>query len=74
VIATKDGSTIKLTIGQQTVFVNGKATQLAVKAQIIHDSTMVPLRFVSEALGSAVKWDAATATAIITSSATQAVK
>ncbi|BFH67321.1 hypothetical protein J27TS7_15760 [Paenibacillus dendritiformis] len=66
--ATKGNTTIKLTIGQTTAYVNGKAVQLAAKGETINGSTMVPLRFVSEALGGEVKWDSKTMTAYIESS------
>ncbi|MDU5141836.1 MAG: copper amine oxidase N-terminal domain-containing protein [Paenibacillus dendritiformis] len=70
--ATKGNTTIKLTIGQSTAYVNGKAVQLAAKGETINGATMVPLRFVSEALGGEVKWDATTMTAYITSSKSEA--
>jgi hypothetical protein len=67
VTAIKGGTSIKLTIGAQTANVNGAAVQLAAKAEIINGSTMVPLRFVSEALGADVQWDNVNTMAIITS-------
>jgi hypothetical protein len=67
VTATKGGTAIKLTIGQQSAFVNGKAVSLVAKAEILNGSTMVPLRFVSEALGADVQWDNVNTMAIITS-------
>lgn len=69
VTANKGDTTIKLTVGQSTAIVNSKTVTLAAKAEVINGSTMVPLRFVSEALGADVKWDNATSTAIITSPA-----
>lgn len=65
--ATKGSTTIKLTIGQPTAYVNGKAVQLSAKGEVINGATMVPLRFVSEALGGEVKWDSKTTTAYIDS-------
>ncbi len=55
--ATKDNMAMSLTINKDTAFVNGKEIKLAQKASVINHSTMVPLRFVSEALGANVKWD-----------------
>jgi hypothetical protein len=67
VTATKDGTSIIIQIGSKTATINGKAVTLAAPATIINGSTMVPLRFVSEALGSGVKWDGKTNTATIKS-------
>jgi len=47
------------------IFVNGLEVVTDVPAQIVDDRTMVPVRFVSEALGATVTWDAETRTAII---------
>lgn len=58
VTATKDDTEIKLKIDDITASVNGKAVELSVAPVIIGDSTMIPLRFVSEALGYSVYWDA----------------
>lgn len=55
VTATKDGTSIIIRIGSKTATINGKAVTLAAPATIINGSTMVPLRFVSEALGSGVE-------------------
>lgn len=65
VTATKGNTTIKLTIGNNYAYVNGKKVALAAEAIIVNGSTMVPLRFVAEALGAKVAWDGATKTAII---------
>ncbi|MFE5318947.1 stalk domain-containing protein [Paenibacillus sp. NPDC056579] len=50
-IGTKDGLEIELTINDNNAKVNGKSILLDVPAQMIQDSTMVPLRFVSENSG-----------------------
>lgn len=57
VTATKDDKTIMLTIGESTAYVNGLEKYLEVPPQIINRSTMVPLRFVSEAFGADVAFD-----------------
>ena len=67
VIAQKDGTEIKLTIGEDTAYVNGEANKLLVPAEIKNSRTMVPLRFVSEALGAQVDWDGETKTVTIAS-------
>ncbi|MEJ8547237.1 copper amine oxidase N-terminal domain-containing protein [Brevibacillus borstelensis] len=59
VTATKDNNTIQLTIGSKVAYKNGKKINLDVPAQLYNgDTTMVPIRFVSEALGAKVGWDA----------------
>jgi len=67
VTATKDKTTISIKLGAKTATVNGNIVTLAAPARILNGSTLVPLRFVSEALGANVKWDAVTYTASITS-------
>ncbi|MBQ6555661.1 MAG: copper amine oxidase N-terminal domain-containing protein, partial [Firmicutes bacterium] len=57
---------IKLTIGEETALVNGEENKLLVPAEIKNSRTMVPLRFVSEALGAKVDWDGETKTITIT--------
>ena len=65
VTAEKDGIEIKLTIGNDIAFVNGAENKLLVPAEIKNSRTMVPLRFVSEALGAKVDWDGSTKTITI---------
>ncbi|SEO80248.1 InlB B-repeat-containing protein [Paenibacillus sp. OV219] len=66
VIATKGKTVIKLTIGKAVAYVNNKPVKLALPAEAPNGSTMVPLRFVSEALGNKVSWDGAKQTISIT--------
>jgi outer membrane protein assembly factor BamB len=56
--ARKGTAETVLTIDQDTAWVNGKSVKLELPPQIIHEKTMVPLRFVSEALGGEVEWKA----------------
>jgi hypothetical protein len=56
VTATRAGTDIRLRIGERTAFVNGRPTMLDVPATIYRGTTMVPLRFMSEALGADVEW------------------
>jgi alpha-tubulin suppressor-like RCC1 family protein len=67
VTGTKGNIMIQLTVGKNVASVNGKKVTLSTSAQLLNGSTMVPLRFVSEALGGTVNWDSATSTAIIKS-------
>ncbi len=66
VTAAKGGTEIKLTLGGMA-FKNGSPVGLDVPARLVNGRTMVPLRFVSEALGCQVAWDGATRTVAITS-------
>ena len=54
--AEKGSSTIILPIGSQTAVVNGQPESLSQPAQVVAGSTLVPLRFVAEALGAYVDW------------------
>ncbi|UZN01429.1 copper amine oxidase N-terminal domain-containing protein (plasmid) [Lysinibacillus sp. MHQ-1] len=63
--ATKDTTNISLKLGTKTAVINGQAVSIDVPAQIRNGTTLVPLRFISEALGANVKWDNKTLTATI---------
>ncbi|RJR26674.1 MBL fold metallo-hydrolase [candidate division WWE3 bacterium] len=65
--ASKGSTQIQLKIGSTTAYRNGQAVTLAVPGKVINGSTLVPLRFVSEALGADVKWDGPSQTITITS-------
>jgi hypothetical protein len=60
---------IRLQLGSRTAYINDRPTTLDVPAMAIRGRTMVPLRFVSEALGAMVEWDGATRTVVITTGA-----
>ena len=66
VTAQKEDTTISLTIGETTAYVNGEAYQLDVPAQIRDGRTLVPVRFLSENFHLTVNWDASTNTVEIT--------
>lgn len=57
VTAVKESTTVILKIGSTQPTINGTVKSISTPAQIINSSTMVPLRFVSEALGADVNWD-----------------
>ena len=57
---------IVLTVGKESAEVNGESLTLDLKAQLINGRTMVPLRFVSQALGAKIDWVPATRTVLIT--------
>ncbi|MCJ8012939.1 stalk domain-containing protein [Paenibacillus sp. KQZ6P-2] len=67
VIATKGKTTLTYHIGEHTASLNGKKVAVDVPGQIVNGYTLIPLRFVSEALGSSVNWDPNTKTVQITS-------
>ncbi len=58
VTVTKGSDKIVLTIGSNKALVNGKEVTLDSPATIIKDKTYIPVRFVSEAFGYKVKYDA----------------
>ena len=72
--AKKGNTTVWLKIGSTTTKVNGKNVTISVPAQVVSGSTLVPLRFISEALGAKVDWNQTSKTIKITSGATSTVK
>ncbi|CAM2945750.1 copper amine oxidase N-terminal domain-containing protein [Paenibacillus sediminis] len=54
--AVKGNTVIEHTIGEKTAIINGQSTTLAMPSLVINGRTLVPLRFVSEALGAQVEW------------------
>lgn len=65
VVALRGNTTIELRIGSTQASVNGQARQLSVPATLVNGSTLVPLRFLSEALGAQVRWNAPSRTVAI---------
>jgi len=65
--ATKGSTTVDLQLGSRQAYVNGQPVTLEVPAMAINGRTLVPIRFVSEALGAQVGWDGLTKTVIINS-------
>ncbi len=70
VTATRGDVDLSLKIGERNAVVNGQAVTLDVPAQELRGSTLVPLRFMGEALGADVKWDNTTNTVNITTAGT----
>ena len=58
ITAQKRNSRVKLAIGQLDASVDGRPVHMDVPATLFGATTMVPLRFVSEALGAHVRWNA----------------
>jgi hypothetical protein len=65
VTVTRNGITVKLFIDSTTAYVDGKEVTLEVAASITEGNTVVPVRFISEALKAAVKWENETKSVII---------
>jgi hypothetical protein len=69
----QDDETIWLRVGVNHAKVDNKIVPLSAAPVLYQDRTMVPLRFVAEALGSTVSWDPKTKTiTILTKKNTQA--
>jgi len=56
ITATKDSNTIVLIAGKQEALINGNVYHLDVPASVVEGRVMVPLRFISKALGAEVTW------------------
>lgn len=69
ITAYKGGNTVTLKIGSTAATVNGDNVKLDVPARAINGNTVVPLRFIGEALGQNVNWNAASQSVIITTTA-----
>lgn len=67
ITAIKDSTEIIIQIGSTFASVDGKTQQLSARATMIGGRTLVPLRFISEALGADVVWQGATRTVLISS-------
>lgn len=61
----KGATTVSIQIDNTTAYVNGEARALDVPAQLINNRTMVPARFISEAMGCGVTWYQQTQTAAV---------
>ncbi len=65
ILAVKGATNVQLRLGEARAQVNGNERVLSVPAQAVNGTTLVPLRFVSEALGAGVKWRPASRTVVI---------
>jgi len=66
VVVVRSGSYVSLVVGARTASINGATVPLDAPAQVVRGRVLVPLRFVGEALGAQVAWQAATRTVVIT--------
>ena len=62
---TEPETMVKLEIGNEKATVNGETKELDVPVFTEQGRTFLPVRFVAEALGANVNWDAATKTVTI---------
>jgi hypothetical protein len=60
-----NGKLVVIVIDQFTYYVDGQALEMDTRAIILNYRTMVPIRFISQALGAGVIWDADTNSVII---------
>lgn len=69
VTATKGDAKLTYRLGESLANLNGRTLQVDVPGQVVDGHTLVPLRMVSEALGSTVVWEEDARTVRITSAA-----
>ena len=72
VTAFRGATRITLPIGGRQALINDRAVTLDAPARVVNGSTLVPLRFVAEALGAQVSYDVNTNTVAIASGANAA--
>ncbi len=65
VTLTKGDATVVFTIGSTSYTVNGETKTADVAPEIASDRTMLPARYVAEAFGAVVGWDAVTQTVVV---------
>ena len=66
VSAVKGTTTLTYRIGNQTAQLDDQTINLTIPGMISHGYTLLPLRIMSEALGSQIDWDATTHTILVT--------
>jgi hypothetical protein len=65
--ATKGDRVVQLALGSREAMINGQMSYLDVPANTLGGRTLVPLRFVSEALGADVRWNPSSRTVALSS-------
>jgi len=66
VVLIKEGSVVKLTIGSNIMTINGTPITMDVAPEIVDPGrTMLPIRWVGQALGCTINWDNATQTVTV---------
>lgn len=67
ILATSQGKSLRLVVGQQSALVNGEVKTFDVAPQIVNGRTLVPIRLFGEAFGAKVTWEPETRTANVRS-------
>ncbi|MCS5695459.1 copper amine oxidase N-terminal domain-containing protein [Desulfofundulus thermocisternus] len=62
----KGDKVVQFTIGSNVMLINGVAVNMDVKAEITNGRTMLPFRYVAQALGAQVNWDPTAQTVTMT--------
>jgi hypothetical protein len=62
----KGDRVVQMTIGSKTMLLNGAAIMMDAAPEITGGRTMLPIRFVAQAFGADIAWDAATQTVTVT--------
>lgn len=57
ILAIKESTTLMLAVNQRRAVLNGQSREIDQPPLLLDGQLMVPLRFVSEAFGAAVRWD-----------------
>lgn len=65
-VITSGANRVVITVDRALAGINGKEVSLDVPAQILGGRTMVPIRFVSEALGATVAWEPDSRSVVVT--------
>jgi hypothetical protein len=63
---TSGSTTVELVIGSTTIATNGTVSQMDVAPVVENGRTYLPARYIAQAFGNTVSWDAATQTTNIT--------
>ncbi|TYR76007.1 hypothetical protein FZC79_07590 [Rossellomorea vietnamensis] len=65
-VTVRKGTTnVAVTVGSKTGYINGSPVTLDTAPILLESRTMIPLRFIIEAIGAEVKWDGSSQTVII---------
>jgi|LSQX01.1.fsa_nt_gb hypothetical protein len=59
------GRNVEMTINSKTMLVNGTVQQMDIAAQLVNGRTVLPVRFVSEAVGCEIQWIGSTRQVVI---------
>ena len=68
--AAASGVELQMTLGKTTYMLNGEQKTMDVAPIIRNSRTMLPVRYVAEALGASIDWNGATSTATLTTADT----